>query len=84
MKSLLCLVLLAGSPVVFSAINPDAVVCSDYNDYLVGYKAGFKVGYQKVHGQGVVAPIPPTPPYPSYAMTYENGFADGVLAGMNY
>lgn len=84
MKSLLCLVLLAGSPVVFSAINPDAVVCSDYNDYLVGYKAGFKVGYQKVHGQ-VTPPTPPTPATPAgVPLTYENGFADGVLAGMNY
>lgn len=83
MKTLLLACLLAGVPGVAS-VDPDRFTCAAYDDYVAGYRAGWAAGYKKVHGPNALPPVCPVPPVPYAGRdSYNDGFADGVLAGMS-
>ena len=53
------------------------------NDYVRGYNKGWSDGWKKVKGAYFVAPQPPYPAYPpSGGDNYNNGYSDGLLAGV--
>ncbi len=48
-----------------------------------GWKAGYEAGWKQVKGQLAIAPIAPIPPIaPIDQNTYQGGYNNGLVAGM--